>query len=152
VVTVKSQTIAVAADATGQNIVVISSSVQADKVGNKFTKVTVPLLTWEYALYDDLGMATAPKTTASQTQIAIVSAAHPLAAGLSGHVTVHSTGYAVPSGVPNSKAMPGLTAPAHCVAFFFNSVAGGTLTNDAWKLFAAAVNWASPTPLPTYYP
>jgi N-acetylneuraminic acid mutarotase len=165
-VTVKSQSAAVTADATGKSIVVISSSVSATAVGNKFTNVTVPVLTWEYALYDDLGMTTAQNVVSGQSQIAILAAAHPLAAGLSGNVTVHSAAYAMPIGVVNGNAikvaslvgnanqspyfaydtgatMPGLTAPARRIGFFFNSTASGTVASNSWLLFDAAVTWAS---------
>ena len=72
-----------ASSATGQDLVLVSSTVSATTIGTKLTAVTVPLITWEGALYDDLGMTSAPggAKAASQTALAITNAAHPLSAG-----------------------------------------------------------------------
>ena len=99
-------------------------------------------------------------------QIAISSSSHPLAAGLSGTVTVLSSSDVMYWGVPNGNAakvatltgdsnkatlfayesgssMPGLTAPAKRVGFFLGDNSGTKLTNDGWQLFETAVSWAT---------
>ena len=55
-VTVKSAVAATSADANGKDLVVVSSTVTSGDVGTKFTNTTVPVLTWENAILDDLGM------------------------------------------------------------------------------------------------
>src|SRR4051812_11938271 len=55
-VIVKAAASSVTADATGKDLVVISSSVASGDVNTKFKNVTVPVVTWENAIYDDMGM------------------------------------------------------------------------------------------------
>jgi fibronectin type 3 domain-containing protein len=76
-VTVKQDSAAVTGDATGKSLVVISSTVDAPDVGNKFTTVAVPVLTWDPDLLINLSMTiNDPQdgdlelgTEAAQTQI-----------------------------------------------------------------------------------
>lgn len=55
-VTVKAALSASAADAKDRDLVVISSTVWSPDVGAKFSGVNAPVITWENALLDDMGM------------------------------------------------------------------------------------------------
>src|SRR5215213_1594675 len=82
-VTYRQATASSAADAVGQDAVIISSTVTSGDVAAKFRDVTAGVLTWEQAVWDDmLFSTTAGGTTATQTQITITQPGHPLAAGL----------------------------------------------------------------------
>ncbi len=72
------------ADATGQELIVISSTVTSGNIGTKHTATAVPILDWEPALFDELGIQAnnANGVTIAGTQIQIVDASHPLAGGL----------------------------------------------------------------------
>ena len=169
-VTVKSHTAATTADATGKRIVIVSESVTPANVNTKYRTVAVPVLMLEPQLFDDMGMTGTTSgtnfgSTTGQTQITISNAAHPLAAGLTGNVTVVSAASSFGWGTPNANAvkaatilgnstratdfgyssgavMPGLTAPARRVGFFlFGNSAG--LTTNGGSLFDAAVTWAA---------
>lgn len=82
-----------ATDAEGRCLVVVSASANGSDVAGKFRDVTVPFVTWEYAIYDDMLMTGAAQDTDfgaadPEEDIDIVDDAHPMAAGLSGTVTV----------------------------------------------------------------
>ncbi len=153
------------ADAAGKQVVVISSTVSSGNVGTKFRSVTIPVLTWEHALWDDLGMTAAAGTQVSgQTSVAIVTPGSPLAAGLTGTVAVSTTTDTLPQGVPGAAAvivarlpgtttasdfaydtgaaMPGLAAPARRVGLFLGDNTAAIFTANGWALFDAAVTWA----------
>src|SRR5262245_28296351 len=49
-------TLSQTSDATGKDLVVISSTVGSGNVSTKFTAVPVPLIDWEWGVYDELGM------------------------------------------------------------------------------------------------
>lgn len=159
------------ADATDKAVLVISSTVAPADVNTKFRTAIAPLVTWETRIFDDLGMtgptaATDYGAVGSQTRVAIVQSAHPLAAGLSGTVTVTTTATPFAWGKPSAAAaivarqannatrstifgyergaaMVGLNAPARRVGFFPQDTTAGSLTPQGWALFDAAVRWAS---------
>ncbi|GAA5526313.1 hypothetical protein [Herpetosiphon gulosus] len=168
-VSLKSAAQSSSADATGKQLVLISSSVSAGNVGSKFTSVAVPVIVWEHALYDDLGM-TGPTTTtdygtASGNTLVISNATHGLAGGLSGTVTVYTGSGSMAYGVPASSAIniapqgssnskkvyfgyeQGVTmigsviAPARRVGLFLSD--SGTLSSDGQTLVKAAFAWAT---------
>jgi hypothetical protein len=170
-VVVKSAVTSASSDATGKAIVLISSAVTSSQVNTKFRTVPVPVLCWESALLDDLGMtgATAGRDfgiAGLQTSITITFPGHPLAAGLSGTLAVVSAPSTFSWGAPNGNAilvgrpagstdraaifaydagteMPGLVAPARRIGFFLEDNTASTLTPNGWKLFDAAVRWAT---------
>ncbi len=168
-VTVKSASPSTASDATGKTLVLISSSVSSGDVAAKFKSVLVPVITWEYAIYDDLALtgtsATTDYGTAASSSLVISNAGHPLAGGLSGTVAVFSAAASMPYGAPSANAIslaPQGTSNSKKVYFAYEKnavIAGGfsvnarrvglfwvdtaTPTNDAWTLFEAAVNWAT---------
>ncbi len=75
------------ATAIGKDLVIVSSSLGSQSViaaagGAKFLRSPVPVIVWESALEDDFRFqAAGGNTTNTQTQINIVNASHPLAAG-----------------------------------------------------------------------
>ena len=82
--------------ATGKDLVVVSSSVSSGDVAAKFREVAVPVLEWEYGIQDEMDFTpdntASHNVTASQTTITIVNPDHPMAAGLpAGDVVVYST-------------------------------------------------------------
>jgi len=148
-VVVKNQSVATTADATGKDLVIISSTVSAGTVGTKFRDVAVPVLTWETALYAPMNMTDGSLSSnngagsPATTNLTITNPSHPLAAGLSSTVAIFSTAQSLAYGTPSSTAlkiaplgastsmvvyfaydigasMVGLTAPARRIGFFFN--------------------------------
>jgi len=99
----------VTADADGKTVVVISSTVTAGNVLNKFRYVPVPVVVWEFDVFDDMGMTGTAAgdfgtTTSNQTALQIINSTHPLAAGLSGQRTVVTgTGTTFSWGNPNTN-------------------------------------------------
>ncbi len=159
-----------AADAAGKDLVAISSTTLSRKVNTKFRNVAVPVITWEEALFDDLGL-TGSKTNSDhdyitgQTQVEIANPGHPIAAGLSGTQTVYANPGEITWGRPNTnavkiatvvdqpdqavlfgydtgKSMFGLTAPERRVGLFLKNTEAATLTGDSLALFDAALDWA----------
>ena len=175
-VTLKAATNAVSGDAAGRNFVMISSTVNAGDVTNKFTSNSIPVITWRQDLYDDLGMVTSNSsyygTISGQTTLKIIDANHPLAAGLNGTITVESNASVFAWGTPNTNAftiatsvsnptnyvifgyekgarMPGLVAPARRVGLFMSDASSITNLNaNGFALFDAAVNWVVTAPCP----
>jgi glucose/arabinose dehydrogenase len=164
-VTIVDDSASTAASAVNQDLVVISSSSAAKSVNTKFRNVTVPIVVWEHALFDDLGMTSAAGTArASQVSLVIASPGHPLAAGLTGTVQVATTAGKFASGTPGPNAvvvatipgttaagifayelgvtMPGLAAPARRVALFMSDATPSIFTSAGWSLFDAAIQWA----------
>jgi hypothetical protein len=165
---VKSASAATTADATGKVLVVVSSTVLSHSVGTKFRDVTVPVMTWDNQLYDDMGMTPAAwgnyGTQSSQTQGSVVAPSSPLAGGLSGTVTLTSSSSTFNWGIANTaarvitltsdsskaivfgyaagEAMPGLVAPARRVGFFLDDTTATVLNSTGWALFDDAVEWA----------
>lgn len=157
-----------AADATGKSLIVISSTVSAAVLGSEFREVSVPVMTWESEIYDDMGMAPdsrgASGTSAGQYAGRIAAPESPLAADLNERVRLTrkkgTFSWARPSAaarvvtVPNdpSKAvvfaydkgepMSGLPAPARRIGFFLEDTTATTLTASGWALFDAAIHWA----------
>ena len=100
-VTVVDDAATTAADASGKQVVVVSSSSNSGSVTTKFRTVAVPVVNWEAGLFDDFGMtAAAGGYVAGQRDLAIVTPGHPLAAGLSGTVSVASAAGDIAWGSP----------------------------------------------------
>jgi hypothetical protein len=155
----------------GKALVVISSTVLPTDVNTKFKNSPVPVVDWESDIFDDLGMTgsisgTDFGTATTQTQLSIINASHPLAAGLSGTQTVVTTASSFTWGKPNANAikiatltsdatkivifgyekdatMPGLDAPARRVGFFVSDTTGVNLNSGGNSLFDAAIKWAT---------
>jgi hypothetical protein len=99
----------VSTDADGKTVVVISSTVTATSVNTKFRHAAVPVVNWEFDVFDDLAMTGAVAntdlgTTTAQTQLTIINSTHALAAGLSsGNQTVATSGTNFTWGNPNTN-------------------------------------------------
>ena len=171
-VTLKTDIASATTDASGRDLVIVSATVGSTNVNTKFKTVTQPVLTWENAIFDDMGMtgATAGNygTLAGQTQFTITNSSHQLAAGQTGSPTVFSSGdplafglnTALGTGVqsvatvvgdatkivlfgyPSGAAMVGLTAPGRRTGFFSESGGALKFTAAGTALFKAAVNWS----------
>jgi YVTN family beta-propeller protein len=170
-VTIVDDNVATAGSAAGMALIVISESVEtATGVGAVFANVTVPLIASDSGLFAPLKMTGATLNTdygtvAAQTQVTITDPTHPLAAGLSGTVTVVTSVDTFDFGVPSAAAkkiatpvgqagkasvfaydtgaaMVGMNAPARRVAWFAEDTVVTKLTANGFALFDAAVAWA----------
>ena len=107
-VTVKDGASVATADATGKAIVVISSTLAPSSVGTKFRTVSVPVVTWESGIFNNMGMTGSTNkdfgTVTRQTQVQITNPAHPMAAGLSGTISVVTATSTMDWGKPNANA------------------------------------------------
>jgi regulation of enolase protein 1 (concanavalin A-like superfamily) len=177
-VVARSQSDAQTSDAAGKDLVIISDSVTSTSVNTKFRDVIQPVMNWEPSLYDDMMMAGPTFGTdygdqSSQTSLAILDPAHPLAAGLAGGPQTTNSAelyfWAAPGAEADKvaaisgdasrisifayeagQAMVGMNAPGRRVGFFNGY--GGDFTANGWALFDAATTWAmnclAPTPTP----
>ncbi len=175
-VTLREDQYASAADANGQDLVFISETVGSDYVTSKFRDVAVPVVSSENGVFDDMKMTgltvgidydndNTGVTVPQQSQVVISNSAHPLAAGLSGTVSVFTKSNGIHWGVPSGSAfkvatqtsnssraaifaydkgatMVGMTAPARRVGFFMFETGANSLTAQGGKLFDAAITWA----------
>lgn len=172
--TVVADELSVTADANGMCLVVISATCSSTNVTDKFRDVPVPIVTWEYAIYDEMGMTGVTVGTdlgaadPAET-IEIVDPGHPMAAGLSGTFPVVEPapgrlgwGDPAPSAdvvaiIPAEASratlfaydagdmMVGLVAPAARVGFPpLTAPSGATINADGRALFEAALWWAVP--------
>ena len=168
------------ADAAGRRLVALSSTALAEELFDaplelrtRFRRVGVPLLVWEPRLFHDLGL-TAGAThgldwaaSPQRRRLAILDAAHPLAAGLSGTVEVVaqperlSWGRVGPAalriatleGEPEKTALfayekgapmdGGFAAPARRVGLFLFDATALQLSPEGGRLFDAAVRWCT---------
>ena len=163
-----------ASDATGKDLIVITSTAARSGVNTLFTHTAVPVLTWNTGAFIDLGMTGGTQntnygTTGGQTAVSIVTPSHPLAAGLTGTVTVTTQADTFTWGSPNSAAikvaslsgngsditefayesgavMPGATAPARRLGFFNTNQTLLYLNANGNSLFYQAVRWATLRP------
>jgi hypothetical protein len=167
---IKDAASATTADAAGKALVLISATVTSGSVNTKYRATDVPVINWEQAIQDDMAMTGAVTgdygTAASQTQVKILNAAHALAGGLSGTVTVAASAQAFNFGKPSASAilvgavigndaqlaaygyeknaaMVGLAAPGRRVNLFMTDTTPAAFNDAGWSLFDAAVYWAS---------
>ena len=170
-VTVVQAPSSVTADANGKAIVLVSATVASADVAAKFRNSPAPVLMWEQAVQDDFGMTgnagTDHATLAGQTDLQIVDSAHPLAAGLSGVVTISNVPEPFSWGLPVAGAIKvaqivddptkfplyaydagapmfgGFVAPAKRVMLPMGDITFESMTENGLRLFDAAVNWAA---------
>jgi hypothetical protein len=171
-VTVKSGSAATTGDASGKRLVVISASVTSSDVNSKFRSVAVPVISYESAIFGQMGMTrntsgTDFGATSGQTKLTILRS-DPLSAGLTGTPTVLQTGKtsSFSWGKPATAAikvarlasdatrivifrydpgapMFGLNAPAKRVGFFLTDATPSLLSASGQKLTDAAIAWAA---------
>lgn len=99
-----------ASDATGKDLVIVSSSVNATSVNTKLQTVAVPLINWERALTDDFLMTGTGNTMPGQTDLTVtpLGETHPLGAGFpAGVLTVRSSAGTFNT-ASNSSVAPGV--------------------------------------------
>ncbi|MBP6385872.1 MAG: Ig-like domain-containing protein [Pseudarcicella sp.] len=160
-------------NAIGQDIILMSSTINPDAIGEELThNISVPVLSWNPFSYQHLrltgrsyetqfGYTPTAYTTAS---IPATASSHPMAAGLTGNVPLYYILQKLPFGAPSegdaiviAKAgeralifgndkMTGASPASHRmsrkVAFPLRADFLHLFSEDGWKLFDAAVNWA----------
>lgn len=158
-------------------VVVFSPSVYSRGLTDELVDLPIPMVALESSAHDRLGL-TGPAwnrdigpSPSPISEVIITNPTQPLAAGLSGQVTVMSRRQRVRWGVPGSEGIsiasypgapahhsllwayepgaltPGGTAPARRVAMFLgNSKIIRRLTPTGWKLFDTAVTWSAEEP------
>jgi hypothetical protein len=159
-------------DTIGKNLVVISSSVQSTDMANyainSLMTLTLPIIDYEPALYDELLMGASGNNIDLQTSLIIADPTHPLAAGFSGTKIVYSTAGQMAFGVAftlgtdatvvatSEAGDPAIftydkgdrlsddstLAAALRIGFYFNAVGVPGANSDGFRLFDAAVNQA----------
>ena len=158
-------------DANGKGLVVISSTVNSGSVSGKFKSSTIPVVTWEAWIFDEMKMTGSTTSDYGKwgvtDEIKIVNASHPLASGLSGKVEVFTSSQNLSWGAPGSGAIKiaefthtssksplfayetgatmvgGFTAPSRRVGFFLDNFTVSKMNSKGWMLFDAAILWAS---------
>jgi hypothetical protein len=167
-VTLMTGVAAVAVDASSKDVVVISSTVNSTDVNTKFRDVSVPVITWESALFDDMRMVDLQTNTgsfSSENNIN-VTGTHPLTAGLSaGTYAAYSSPDMMSYGAPAASAikiaslssnsslttifaydkgaqMVSINAPGRRIGLMLGDVGASKLGWAGGLLFNAAVTWA----------
>jgi hypothetical protein len=167
-VTLQDDNVVTSSDAIGKQVVLISDSVAAGNVNTKFLNTTIPVVSCENFLWDDLQMTTSSNigTASSQTQQNITFVGHPLAARRSGLVSITTSGknyfwgrpaptalkisqqatdstrdmvFAYDKGAPLINGTP---AAGKRVGLFIDDASVSTFTASAWALFDAAMRWS----------
>lgn len=154
-------------DTSGASGVIVSSSVAPTKIGGFLKSSTLPVVTWEPFIYPTLGLTgggAARGESTSSAAISIVAPAHPIAAGLSGTVTVASAPSVQSFGLPGMSSTVvargqagfpvvfayesgaalagGGVAPARRVGLFPSASTPPNLTPAGQAIIAAGVTWA----------
>lgn len=160
------------ADAGGKTLIVVSSTVASGDVAAKFRSVPIPVVNWEQAIQDDFSMTgnggTDHATIAGQLELEIVNPSHPLAAGLSGFVTIVNDLDTFSWGLPGDAAIKiaqipgdptkfplyaceagaamfnGFAAPARRVMLPMGDASFEMFTEEGLKLFDAATETRPP--------
>jgi HYR domain-containing protein/type IX secretion system substrate protein len=158
-------------DSDGKGLIVISSTISSDKVGNKFRAVAVPVIVWEAWLFDNMKMTGTTSNyhygaSGGVRKMTINDPAHPIAQGATGKLEVLSSNQTVTWGNPGDGAsrigyipgnptrvmlfaydtgaeMVGMTAPARRVGFFLHNATAQKLRTAGWQLFDRSVQWAT---------
>ncbi len=158
--------------AKGYDLIIISSTIGSQDFEGKYKDVSIPILTWENDILDDMRYTGKNKgvdfgEVAGEHYIYLVNAPHPLSAGLpAGINSVYRKDQPMGWGKPGLGAsiiatIPGqpdkaiifgyekgatmdydFLAPARRVAFFLDNTTFPLLKENGIKLFDAAVKWA----------
>lgn len=157
-----------ASAASEADIVLVSSSTTSSNVGSALNACTAPMVVWETWLFDDMGMSGTSQDVdfgngGDITSIEVADPGHDIADGLSGTVEVGTqVGFGVPGGeativatlsgddgkaavyaYEEGASMVSGTAPNRRVGFFLNDATGGAMTDEGWRMFEAAIRWAT---------
>ncbi len=171
VVTAQAAVASAPRDARGKALVAISATASATAVNTKFRSSIAPVIAWKADLFDDLGLTGAQSgrdfgRIGGQRLVFVADPASPLAAGLSGNVTVAGTPSPFSWGRPRTTAsivlqsvgparrpmaftyergaaMVGLSAPSRRVGYFLGETTAASWTADGAALFEAAAVWAA---------
>lgn len=164
-------------DFVGRRLAIVSESTSSADVQGKLGGVQIPLLVFEPALWDDLGMTGSAwqrdfGDAAAETDLVIVAPTHPLAAGLSGQARVTGDGpekfvwgappstavrVATLAGRPGAAAifayergaaMARGKANARRVGWFAGRDAIAPLNQNGFQLLGAAISWTAQLPFP----
>lgn len=165
VVVVDDAAVTVAA-ANAVDAVVVSATVTST-LNARLRPVTKPVLLWKPFLYDDMqmtGTASSAYGNVSTQTMAVTSAGHPLAAGLTGTVALYSAARTVAYGVPGAGATVVGTVGGRAGLFVYPAgatlVGGGVasgcrigfpggassasaLTANGWRVLEASVQYAA---------
>jgi len=166
VVTTKDQNVVTTNDANGRSCVIVSNSVRSGAVKATFKDITIPFLTSESYLYDDMGMTRDEVQedygVRASYDIDMVDENSPLAAGFYGTVSVYNaerdlfwgrnrtTSVANHSEIIYDKSViyayetgenmqGGFTAPGIRVGFGLDFEYASDWNSNGWELFDAAV-------------
>jgi hypothetical protein len=157
-------------DANGKALVVVSGSSWSADVGAKFRDVPIPVVVFDAAVFGPMKMTgtkagTDFGTIDADRRVMIIDDTHPLAAGLTGLVTVANANLQLSWGVPGGAAikiatvadqatrftifayaegatMVGMAAPARRVGAFVRFPDTVSYTDSGLMLFEAAALWA----------
>lgn len=167
-VDLRSDEAALAEDATGRALVVVSGSVDPAALTADYAQADAPVVLWEPGLYSRMGLTQGTPdadygATAAQTAMSVVDAAHPIAQGFAGEAVVYTQPLPLTFGQPASSArvvaegdgrptlftydagaalVGGASAPARRVGFFVHDDNLGALATDGQVLLENAVLWA----------
>jgi hypothetical protein len=154
-----------------KDVILISSTVTDPRnIRAELVNVAVPMMSWEMTLFDDFGWTGRRRNedygSATGLTIDIFDESHPIAAGLSGNIQVTDGAVDITWGLPNENARivatvngdtskpviftydtedlmeKNMIAAARRAAFLFSDDNAIRLTEDGWKLFEAALEWA----------
>lgn len=157
-----------AGDASGSAFVLVASSVSTSAVDAALFDIDEPLWIAKPWLFDDVGLtgptANVDYGTTKATDVTIVDGSHPMAAGLSGSVTMVSSARSITWGLPGSAAdligsvgnnatafvypegstlVTGVAAPGCRIAFPLFQTAVLAYTAEAWSMVDATVDYAA---------
>ena len=155
-----------AAMAAGKDLVLISQSISAANITDMFRDAAVPVITWEDALFDDMGMSSGVTGDVDGFDEISIATDHALAVGFSGDTPVYQGSKRLGYGTPGDGAitvatvpgqpekafvfayeqgamMVGMEAPAKRMGFFFQNDDVLAYDYRGVTLFDAAVLWAS---------
>jgi len=154
---------ATAGNATGHAAVLVSASVSESAGSDKFRNVAQPVIIWKPWLYDSMDMSLTNGNNTTASNVTITDAAHPLAAGFSGSVTVVSPASLMARGTPGGDGHVVATVSGVAALFVYEagddladgSAAAGcriayplhtntatALNANGWALFENALAWA----------
>jgi Subtilase family len=167
-VSLKTGAAALSTDATGKDLILISSTVTPTDVNTKFRTVSAPVIVWESSLYDDMGMVDLQANTGISTSenYINVSGTHPLTAGLlplmyASYTSADMVNWGKPASTAIKVAtlssnsnlatifaydkgtqMVGMTAPGRRVALMLGDNGASKLGWAGGLLGIAAITWA----------
>ena len=157
-------------DANGKDLILVSSTVASYNLGNMFKHSSIPFVTWEAWLYDDMDMVSGSQYGSqdgvSQGVAVNANAGHPILGSLSGTVNIYSQSTSANWGtaavgndllyIPGHPTRclviaydageemgDGFHAPARRAGLFLRNESAQYLTNAGWGLFDRTIQWAT---------